>query len=305
MSDSLRLVFRPMVESDLSVSRYIAHEAMEALDRSHGVAAEPWVPADPHAQRHLLHTDPAGAWIAELNGVAIGYSMAFVRGDIWYLSQLFVQPDQHSHGIGHELLRRAQAYGRERGARVFSVVASTSPAAHGLYMRAGMFAIAIGYRMSGPLEPLLELPAGVAELTAASGREDEIAALDREVFGAERRQDHAHYLDNVRSGEAGAWYGLLRDGALSGYVYATADGGFIAPMAAYEPADQLLLLRAAAAWLSAHGASAGNLFVLSQNRTLMTALLDAGWPGQRWSFLLTSAPFGKFDRYHPAGAGLL
>ena len=293
-----------MVEADLSVARYIAHEAMEALDRSQGVNPEPWLPSDPHPQRHLLRTDPGGAWIAELNGVAVGFSMALQRGDIWYLSQLFVQPDQHGHGIGRELLRRAQAYGRDHEARVFAVVATTSPVAHGLYMRAGMFALGLGYRMSGQLVPLLELPGGDDAISAAEGFDDAIAALDREVFGAERRQDHAYYRDTASRSGAESSFALIRDGALRGYCYAVADGGFIAPMSAYEPADQLPLLRAAASWLTEHGVSTGNLFVLSHNRMLMKVLLDAGWRSQRWSFVLTSAPFGKFDRYHPAGASL-
>lgn len=305
MPEGIRLAFRPMVEADLGITRYIGREAMDALDRSQGVTPQPWIPADPQAQRHLLHTDPDGAWVAELNGVAIGYSMALVRGDIWYLSQLFVQPDQHGHGIGRELLRRAQAYGRDRSARVFAVVATTSPVAHGLYMRAGMFATAVGYRMSGHLAPLEDLPVVDAEITAADGMDDAIAALDREVFGAERRQEHAYYLDAASRAGAESSFALVRDGDLRGYCYAVADGGFIAPMAVYEPADQLLLLRAAAVWLSQHGVSTGNLFVVSHNRTLMNALLDAGWRSQRWSFLLTSAPFGRFDRYHPAGASLL
>lgn len=305
MPEAIRLAFRPMVVSDLSVSRYIAHEAMEALDRSQGLPAETWLPTDPWAQRHLLGTDPDGAWIAEMNGVAVGYSMALVRGEVWYLSQLFVQPDQHAHGIGRELLRRAQAYGQDRGARVFSVVASTSPVAHGLYMQAGMFAIGVGYRMSGPLEPLLALPGRNARLEDARGHEDEIAALDSEVFGAERRQDHALYLDDARWPGRSSSFALVRGDSLSGYAYAVADGGFIAPMAAYDAADQAPLLRAAAAWLTDRGVSTGNLFVLSHNRTLMSALLDAGWRSRHWSFLLTSEPFGKFDRYHPAGATLL
>lgn len=294
-----------MVETDLGVARYIGHEAMDALDSSQGVAPQPWIPADPTTQRHLLRTDPDGAWVAELNGVVVGFSMALLRGDIWYLSQLFVQPDQHGHGIGRELLRRAQAYGSNRGARVFSVVATTSPVAHGLYMRAGMFAVGVGYRMIGPLAPLEEMPPPERdEITPADGHADPIAALDREVFGAERRQDHAYYLDATKGG-AQASFALIRERQFRGYSYAVADGGFIAPLATYEPADQLALLRAAATWLSQRGVSTGNLFVLSQNRTLMNALLDAGWRSQRWSFLLTSMPFAKFDRYHPAGASLL
>jgi len=304
MSEGIRLTFRPMVEADLGVTRYVTHEAMDALDRSQGVVPQPWMPADPRVQRHLLHTDSDGAWVAEMNGVVVGYSMALLRGDIWYLSQLFVQPDQHGHGIGRELLHRAQAYGRERGARVYAVVATTSPVAHGLYMQAGMLAVGVAYRMAGQLAPLQELPPRRGELAAADEHVDAIASLDREVFGAERRQDHALHLEMVKGGES-ASFALLRDGGLRGYCYAWADGGFIAPMATYQPADQLPLLRAAATWLSRHGVSSGDVLVLSQNRTLMQALLHAGWRSRRWSFLLTSAPFAKFDRYHPAGASLL
>jgi ribosomal protein S18 acetylase RimI-like enzyme len=293
-----------MVEADLGVTRYVAREAMDALDRSQGVAPQPWLPADPWVQRHLLRTDPDGAWVAELNGIVVGYSMALLRGDICYLSQLFVQPDQHGHGIGRELLRRAQVYGREGSARVYAVVATTSPVAHGLYMQAGMFAIGVGYRMAGQLAPLRELPPPRGEIATATTHVDAIASLDREVFGAERRQDHALHLEMAKGGES-ASFALMRDGVLRGYCYAWVEGGFIAPMATYDPADQLPLFGAAATWLSQHGVSSGDVFVLSQNRTLMQALLYAGWRSRRWSFLLTSSPFAKFDRYHPAGAALL
>jgi predicted N-acetyltransferase YhbS len=243
-----------------------------------------------------------------LNGVAVGYAMALVRGDVWFLSQLFIQPDQQGHDIGTELLRRAQQYAHDRGARVFSVIASTSLAAHTLYMRVGMFATGIAYRMSGPLEPLLALPraaAGTREAADLSGWQDGIADLDREVFGAERRQDHALYLRSDEASAPKGSFGLVRDGALVGYAYALANGLFIGPIAAREAADQLPLLRMAAAWLLEHESSAGNMMVLSHNQTLLRALLAAGWRSLRWTFLLTSEPFGQFDRYHPSGGTLL
>jgi GNAT superfamily N-acetyltransferase len=305
MPDAMRITFRPMMDADLSAARYIFREAMDGLDRSQGGEPQPWLPSEPHTLRHLLRTDPGGAWIAEMNGVAVGYTVALIRGDIWFLSQLFVQPDQHGHGIGQELLRRAQDYGRSGGARVFSVVASTSHTAHALYMRAGMFADAIAYRMSGPLAPLAELPAAGSVITGLDGFRDAVEDLDREVYGAERRQDHAHYAAAGSRSGGGASFALVSNSVLRGYCYAVADGGFVAPMAAYDPADQIPLLREAAAWLVEHDVSTGNLFVLSQNRTVMNALLGAGWRSQRWSFLLTSAPFAKFDRYHPAGPALL
>jgi len=308
MPDTARLAFRPMREADLAAAVYIAREAMDWLRRSQGEETQPWQPAQPHGRRHLLHTDPEGAWIAELNGVPVGFSMAFVRGDIWFLSQLFVQPDQHGRGIGVELLRRAQEYGYARGARVFSVVASSSRVAHALYMRAGMFATGIGYRMAGPLAPLLELPepdASKERIVDCSGWQDRMGELDRIVFGAERRQEHAFYLGEASWPEPKASFGLRRDGDLIAYGYAPAEGGYIAPVAAYEPADQLPIFRMAAEWLIDQKVTHGDMLVFSHNRTIMDALITAGWKSRGWVFFMTSEPFGQFDRYHPAGGTLL
>lgn len=307
MPDGAKLTCRAMLEADLGVAMYIGREAMDWLRRSQNEETQAWQPAQPAAQRHLLHTDPDGAWIAELNGVPVGYSMGLVRGDIWFLSQLFVQPDQHGHGVGAELLRRAQDYGRARGARVFSVVASSSRVAHALYMRAGMFATGIGYRMAGPLGPLLELPepdATKKRIVDCRGWQDRIAALDRAVFGAERRQDHAFYLEPAIDPGRKASFGLSRDGDLLAYGYVLGEG-YIAPIAAYEPEDQLPLLRMAAEWLIDNEVSTGDVLVFSHNQTMMRALLAAGWKSRGWVFLMTSEPFGQFDRYHPAGGTLL
>jgi GNAT superfamily N-acetyltransferase len=308
MPDDPKLILRPMHETDLGAAMYIGREAMDWLRRSQGEETQPWQPSQPAAQRHLLRTDPEGAWIAEMNGVPVGYSMALVRGDIWFLAQLFVQPDQHGHGIGAELLRRAQDYGRACGARAFSVVASSSRVAHALYMRAGMFATGIGYRMTGMLAPLLDLPqpnAGTQRIVDCSEWLDGIAALDRAVFGAERRADHAFYLDTATRPGPEASFGLARGSNLLAYGYAIASGGFIAPLAAQEPEDQLPVLRMAAEWLIEHEVSTGDMLVLSHNRTIMRALLAAEWKSRGWVFLMTSEEFGQFDRYHPAGGTLL
>jgi GNAT superfamily N-acetyltransferase len=296
-----------MLAADLGVAMYIGRQAMDGLRRSQGEEVQPWLPTAPFTQRHLLHTDPEGAWIAEMNGIPVGYTMAFVRGDIWFLSQLFVQPDQHGHGIGGALLERAQAYGRARGATIFSVIASSSRVAQALYMRAGMFATGIGYRMTGPLAPLTELPeadASKKRIVDCGGWQDRIAELDREVFGAERRQDHTLYLDPKTVTTPKASFGLSRDGRLLAYGYAVAGEGYIAPLAAWEPEDQLPVLRMAAEWLEAQQPN-GDMLVLSHNHVLMRALLAAGWKSRGWVFFMTSAPFGKFDRYHPAGGALL
>jgi GNAT superfamily N-acetyltransferase len=299
--------YRPMTEADVSATMLVRKAALDWLMRSEGREPPVWMPGHSSTLDHLVRTDPDGAWACEINGTLVGFGMALVRGDIWFLSQLFVLPDVHALGIGRELLRLTREYGRTSGARVYSVVASTSPVGQSLYMRAGMFAVGIGYRMTGPFAPLRSLPAPPASVQAVEGIaawQDDIAALDRGVFGAERRQDHAFYLGNRFSDAESTSLGLVRDGRLIGYAYTDSDG-FLAPVAAYEPIDQAPLLRMAADWLAAREVETGSIWAVSHNHTIISALLAAGWRVNSWSFLLTSEPFGQFDRYHPAGGVLL
>ena len=304
-----------MTPADVSVALLIRRTAMDWLTRSEGgtVTTRGAPTAFAHdTLQHLLRTDPDGAWAAEHHGMVVGFSQAHVRGDIWFLAQLFVLPEMHSLGIGQELLRLAKEYGEKRGARAYSVVASTSPAAQALYMRSGMYAIGIGYRMSGDVEPLCSgMESGgdtdVVQLSSKNdvGPMDRIAELDAAVYGAERRAEHAWYLDMAERDEEHGAFGLLREGKLAGYGYAHAGEAAIAPIAAWRPEDQVPLLRAGAAFLRDREVGTANIWVVSLNHAVMSALLSAGWRVQGWSFFLSSESFGRFDRYHPAGGILL
>jgi len=297
-----------MTDADLDAALYVRKYALEGLARSEGREPWPWMPGADAGQRHILRTDPAGSWVAEVDGMVIAFAQGLVRGDIWFLAQLFVHPDVHANGIGKELLRLAMDHGRTEGCRTFSVVSSTSPVAQSLYMRAGMFAFAIGYRTGGPVEPLLDLPEPSSDLVTVNGCadwQDQIAALDRANFGAERRQDHAYYLDPAaRPLEEAASFALVRGDDLVGYAYVTTRG-FIAPISARHPHDQLPLLRLCAGWLHARGIDEAAMWIVSPNQSLLGAVLERGWRIRNWSFLKANAPFGAFDRYHPSGGILL
>lgn len=299
-----------MTEADLSAAVFVRRAALEWLDRTQGREPQPWMPAFPATMAHILKTDPEGCWLAEMDGIVVGYAQAFQRGDIWFLAQLFVLPDVHSFGAGDQLLARAEKYAQARKARVFSVVASSSLVAQSLYMRHGMFASGIGYRMTGPVAPLLALPdveGNRKRIVDCSGWQDRVADLDRRVFGAERRQDHEFYLASESAAEH-ASFGLNRNGEFAGYGYAyvmPGTGVWIGPMAASEREDQPALLRMAAECLDRWGLDSGAIWVMSLNETLMRTLLAAGWRVQASNYFMTSTPFGQFDRYQPFGGILL
>ena len=86
--------------------------------------------------RHLVETDPDGAWVATRDGAIVGCALALRREDVWGLSLLIVHPDAQSSGTGSALLRRAHEYAE--GARGRIIMASSDPRALRAYFRLGL-----------------------------------------------------------------------------------------------------------------------------------------------------------------------
>src|SRR4051794_3417618 len=93
---------RPMLEDDVPAAHELNVETFEALSRSRNEPVEPRPdPALAHVRyRHLVRTDPGGAWVAERDGEIVGCALALRREDVWGLSLLVVHPDLQSAGLG-------------------------------------------------------------------------------------------------------------------------------------------------------------------------------------------------------------
>src|SRR6478752_124046 len=137
---------------------------------------------------HPLATDPEGAWVAEdAQGIA-GCGFAFLRDDVWILSQLAVRLDTQSAGIGSQLLQRTWAYGN--GAKAHLIASSTDTRALRAYSRLGLDAHPC-FRADG-------VPQGVAEPPGIrAGDAGDIPftdEVDRAVRGAAHGPDIAVLL---------------------------------------------------------------------------------------------------------------
>ena len=75
MGEGPAISYRLFTEADLSATTYVRKAALEALVRENGREPEPWMPRAPIMHRHLLETDPEGAWAAEIEGVLVGYGL--------------------------------------------------------------------------------------------------------------------------------------------------------------------------------------------------------------------------------------
>jgi GNAT superfamily N-acetyltransferase len=152
--------------------------------------------------------------VAELDGAIVGFGGSIRLGDAVMLTDLFVDPDRHEHGLGGALL--AAALGGDTPRMTFS---SADPRALSLYVRAGM----------RPWWPnlYLEAPAGAADLlllahdvTIEPATLEETAASSLALTGVDRAADYAHYAAMaggagfvVRQGRAIAAVGWGRPGA--------------------------------------------------------------------------------------------
>ncbi|HWQ28405.1 MAG TPA: hypothetical protein VNN12_05225, partial [Dehalococcoidia bacterium] len=194
----------------------------------------------------------------------------------------------------------------QRGATRRWVVASSSYAAHALYVRAGMFDRATLYPLRGHVEALLALPGPASgshvERPVACGEWlDRLDALDREVRGAAHPEDHAFFLELP---DAQCRAITRARGELAGYVYYW-EGGHIGPLAAAEPELQLALLRLAAEGLRASGADTVTLHVPSVDETVLGTLMSRRFVIRRLNTLMASGVWGKLDRYLPSGGVLM
>lgn len=265
---------------------------------------------------HTLATDPDRFRVATRGDSVVAFGSAVRRGPVWFLSMLFVDPDEQARGLGRRLLGElldAGAGGQAEPAAILATATdSAQPVSNGLYASLGIvprmpLLNVIGRPREAWLPP--DLPGGItpARLTRDGGPgadlppadEAEIRALDREVVGFEHPQDHA-----FAASERPALF-AYRDasGRLQGYGY-TSEVGRIGPIAVRDPAlfrpvlghllTTVVPRGASAVWL---GGAAGPAIELA---------LESGMRFEDFPLLMCwSRPFADFARYVPISPGLI
>ena len=175
---------RPMRTEDVEEVHDLSVLTFEALNASRDEPPEPRPdPTMAHIRyRHLVSTDPGGAWVAEHQGAIVGCALALRREDVWGLSLLIVRPDMQSSGTGGELLRRANEYAK--GARGRIIMASMDPRALRAYFRLGLD---LHPALCAQGTPKVADPGGVREGDEADVPLTE--AVDRHVRGAAHGPD--------------------------------------------------------------------------------------------------------------------
>ncbi len=256
----------------------------------------PWDP-EPEAQwtrmRYLfdhLAAHAAEWWIAvdSATGQTLGYARSVERGGLFELAEFFVHPERQSAGVGGALLDRAFPIGR---GEVRAIIATTDLRAQARYYRSGCAArFPIAGMLGAPRaivpDPDVEavrLRSGTPDLEVARGIEREVLEFDR--------GDELDWLVELREG-----YLYRRAGRPIGFSFVSLAA--CGPIAALDPGDQPALLAHVESRAAELGVEELSLEVPMVNEVAVRHLLDRGFRFDPfYTFLMSSRPFGSFDRY--------
>jgi GNAT superfamily N-acetyltransferase len=259
---------------------------------------------------HLRSTDPERFVVATRRANhadrVVGFASAVRRDDVWFLSMLFVRPDEQGIGLGRELLGHVMP---RDGAILATATDTAQPISNALYASLGIVPRMPLFSLIGrPIRNDIfdPLPSGVVAQPISVGAYDRdtdlaaiVDAIDREILGFVRPRDHRFMGLEGRHGF------LYRgpDGAVVGYGFAS-EVGRTGPIAARDEALLAPMLGHLLTTIEPRGASA--VWVPGAAGAALIQLLRAGFRLEGFPVLVCwSRPFADFSRYLPISPGLL
>lgn len=296
------LVYRPARADDLERADALTVGSINDLTERHGFGPMAAV-SPPQLLSFSLQDDPDGLWVAEDDGEMRGFAFSWVCGDLWFLAQLFIAPDQQGRGIGGELIKRTLAHGDNAGAGKRALITFTfNRVSQGLYIRHGLFPRFPVYFLSVARERLAGLPdsplrAVPMNLTAHAL---DVAIIDRAALGVSRAKHHAYLLaDDATKGVM-----LYAGEDYAGYAYISR-GGHIGPLAVAR-ADLAGPAFAAALNLAAAGTSAQvSAFIPGSAEAPLSLAVERGMRITFPMVLMTNGEFGDWRCYLPRNPGFM
>lgn len=297
------IVYRRAALDDAPHYDRIVRAGYNDLSRKRGFDEIPPGPANPFTA-FTIAEEGEGCWVAEDDGRVIGVAAANLRGPLWYLAYLFVDPACQEAGVGRELIGRALRHGGDTARLRALVTFAYNPVSISLYLRHGMLPVEPLYAQEVAGDIARQRLAGRAMLPSeilAPGEAGakELGAIDASILGVERTNLH-HYLLHAPGNLCQVFYA---GGEARGYAYISA-GGRVGPVAAAAP---LSFERALETALIHASSSGGTLSVLlpGSNAGGMSVALAAGMRITIPMLLMATRRFGDLDRYAFNSAGLM
>jgi GNAT superfamily N-acetyltransferase len=300
----MSVICRMARADDLERAQALVASSINDLTERHGLG--PMASArPPHFQLFSLQDDPDGLWVAEESGEILGFAFSWVCGDLWFLAELFVSPDQQGRGIGRELLERTLRHAEKAHAKNKALITFTfNPVSQGLYIRHGLFPRTPIYNFNLERDALLKRlqggPFRSAPLENSARHLEQLTRIDAQALGLSRDKHHRFLLSD--SAMKGA---LLYAGAdCIGYAYVSA-AGHIGPLAVMRPGDLGPAFRNALALVADTGAPQVSAFLPGAGDDALTVATQHGMRVTLPMLLMSSRDFGDWRQYLPRNPGFM
>ena len=234
-------IFRPANQAELRPIYEVFYQN-EVLDN-------PRLPLPGDIPPYLSHVLETGTlYVAEKDGKILAFAGAITRGNISFLTDLFVLPSQQSGQLGKTLLHSVLA----QDDLIHCTMSSSDPRALALYIRAGMrpqwphFAL----RLDKPAHTWSLAPD--TEIIEADSSDSALVSWDAQVSGRLRPAEHQFWVREERA--VPLWF--RRHGQIVGYGYvrfgaeALSDpqSCTLGPIGASTPEDATACVLAAVNW---------------------------------------------------------
>lgn len=229
-------------------------------------------------------------WVAERDGVPVGYAHAFMRDGVRQLTQFFVTPGSQNSGIGRELLARAFPVDSADN-RV--VIATSDQRALVRYLKSGVyprFPMCYFLQPEPKIHPI-ETDLVIEPMTDTPETMAAVNSIDQLVIGYRRPIDHSWYLQDVDRGG----YIFRRDSQIVGYGYMGEVNG---PFALLDSKDFPAVL-AFAEGEAAKNHRGFDIPVPLINQSAVDCLLSRGSrvESEFMCYYMTTKPLGQYDHY--------
>ncbi|HXX77003.1 MAG TPA: GNAT family N-acetyltransferase [Ktedonobacteraceae bacterium] len=254
----------------------------------------------PAYMHHVLQTGTL--FVAEEDGEIIAFAGAITRGNISFLTDLFVLPSLQSSKLGKALLRSVLP----QDGLAHCTLSSSDPRALALYIRSGMRPSWPQYalQLSEPALSVWQLEPDM-EIIEADASDLALLSWDTRISGRPRPQDLEFWIRD----EQGVPLWFRRKGKIVGYGYVRFGAGDyihphkckIGPMGADTPEDATACVLAVIHWAAQRSAEI-HIDVPGPHPCL-AILLERGFHIKSFDTFVSSASHPFFDAQHYIASG--
>ncbi len=299
----MSIVFRHARADELRRAQELVVASINDMTQRHGFGPMASV-RSPDFQLFSMKDDPGGLWIAEDDGSLVGYAFSWIRGDLWFLAELFVAPDRQGAGIGKGLLSRTFDHATRAGVTRKALITFTfNTVSQGLYIRHGLLPRMPIYFFNGMRQAFAGLAGETLSTVDIEPSEQHLQMLrwlDDSVMGLSRDNHHRYLLaDPTIKGVL-----LYRQAELAAYAYVSTTG-HVGPVAVAPDGDVAAAFRTAVALAAETGSPQISCFLPGIAAPALGVAAECHMKITFPMVLVSDRDFGDWTRYLPRNPGFM